>query len=849
MTTFLRRLGTALAGLVGFVAMSVVAGLLATAAVTPAIALTGIAATNTIGLFENLPDYLRIDPLSQRTNIYANNKDGSAFLLATFYEQNRVEVGADAVSANIRNAAIAAEDPRFYSHGGIDLQGTARALVNNLSRKNLQGGSTITQQYVKNVLIENAQRNSKTPEEAKAAYLAATAVSEARKLREMRLAIGLEKKYSKDQILLGYLNIALFGGTVYGIEAAANYYFGTTAANATLPQAASLLAMVNNPSNLRIDQPDNTLNGAADGYRLNAQRRNYILDNMLRERMITQKERDDAVATPVQPVITPPKIGCMSAGGSGYFCDYVLNIFRNTDLLGPDQATRLRELKRGGFDVYTTLDVELQVAAELAVNDNVPQVSDALDVGAVAVGVQPGTGRILFMAQNKTYADDPAVATGPQFSAVNFNTDQNYGGSTGMQPGSTFKVFTLMEWLKEGYGLNQTVDARLRTNGWGPFRDSCAPNGSVIPRPVDWSPKNDEGGNGGIWTALFNTVNSENTGFVAMAKKLDLCAIRQTAEAFGVQRADGIPLDQGPSFVLGTNEIAPLRMAGAFAGIAANGMVCAPIAIDRIVGPDGKERPVPKADCQQRADPAVVATAASALAQVITSGTARSSRIGDGIPVIGKTGTTDNNEATWMSGASTKLATVVGVFNVNGHVDLRTVYLNGVKAADIRHRIWPRIMKIANAKFGGDAFPAPDPRLVRGKTAVVPDVRGLSVDQAKAKLEGAGFFLQDGGPQDSNYPAGTVSGTDPSGEVSVGALIKVFTSNGSGRTVPNVTGLAPPDAAAQLTAAGFSNLSARCQASPGAPAVGVVSGQEPAANSAGKPDTPIALTVAKPTCP
>ncbi|BDZ47070.1 transglycosylase domain-containing protein [Naasia aerilata] len=272
-----------------------------------------MAAADTINVFEELPSYLEIGDLAQRTNIYGVNGDGSPALLASFYDQNRVEVPWEKVSGYAKDALVAGEDPRYYEHGGIDLQGTLRAVVNNALGKSVQGGSSITQQYVKNVNIQNYIRDATTQEQIDKAFAKATKVSEARKLREMRYAIELEKKYTKDQILLGYLNIVAFGGRVYGVEAAANYYFGTTAEALTLPQAASLMAIVNNPEKFRLDYPDSSTNGTANGYADNKDRRDYILGKMLKERMITQQEHDDAVLAPVEPHITSPQTNCASA--------------------------------------------------------------------------------------------------------------------------------------------------------------------------------------------------------------------------------------------------------------------------------------------------------------------------------------------------------------------------------------------------------------------------------------------------------------------------------------------------------------------------------------------------------
>ncbi|MEV1130158.1 transglycosylase domain-containing protein [Agromyces sp. NPDC049794] len=691
-----------LGGFVGFIAASVAAATLVTVGMTPALATVGMAASGTIGMFENLPGYLQIGELSQKSEIYATRSDGTPVLLASFYDQNRVEVGWDQISQYVKDAAVAGEDPRFYEHGGIDLQGTVRAAVTTATGRETQGGSSIAQQYVKNVRVQECERDAKDEVERDGCYDKVTETTIDRKLKEMRLAIGVEKRYTKSEILLGYLNIAGFGGTVYGIEAAANYYYSTTAANLSLAQAASLVAIVNNPQKFKIDVPDAEVNGAADGYATNTARRDYILRSMFEEKKITQAEYDEAIATPVQPAITEPSTGCQTAAESAYFCDYVKNILQTDPTFGEDAETRMLNFKRGGFQVFTTLDLDLQGAAAAAIANNVPQAFPGWDVGAVISSVQVGTGRVLAMAQNKIYSQDPAVLqTGPQFTSINYNTDFAYGGSRGFQPGSSYKVFTLAQWLNEGHSLGERVDSRPKNN-WGTFQDSClGPHFAG-----DWAPRNDANESGANYTALESTIGSINTGFVGMAKKLDLCGIRQTAEAFGVHRADADPLQQGPSSVIGTNEVAPLSMAVAFAGIANNGVTCTPIAIDRIVSRDGEEIPPPKSTCSQSVSADVAAAMHYALSRVMTSGTAQASYAATEprVPLIGKTGTTDGSKDTWMVGASSKVATAAAVVSVNGEANQRAIFFDSGQAATARHRMWPAVMSVAAFKYGGDPF-------------------------------------------------------------------------------------------------------------------------------------------------
>ena len=772
--------------MLGLVGLSAVAGLLVTVAVTPVLTVSGVAASKSISLFENLPSYLNIGELAEGSNIYAKNGDGSVVKLATFYEQNREEVAWENISQFAKDAAVAGEDPRFFSHGGIDLQGTARATIKLLLKQDTQGGggSSLTQQYVKNVLVQNAVMSAKTEKERQAAVDSAIEPSADRKLKEMRLAIGLEKKFTKDQILTGYLNIAYFGGTVYGIEAASKFYFGgKSAKDLTLEQAASLIAIVNNPEKFRLDRADSAKNGAANGYAANKVRRDYILDRMLFHKKITREQYTAAVALPVTPVITPPSSGCQAAGGSGYFCDFVYWTIRNSDALGATQDERVERLRRGGLDIYTTLDLGLQVASEAAVNENVPSVDPRFDVGSTAITVQPGTGRILAMAQNKTFSNDPEVlaANGPGWTSLNYNTDIDYGGSSGFQPGSTYKVFTLGEWITAGHSLRESFDGRRQARSH--FTDSCTGgwNGAAF------DPNNDDGRIGN--NAVDATRWSVNSSYMAMASQLDLCKIKQLAQSFGVHRADGDELKMAPSDVLGTQEVAPLTMASAFGGIANNGMTCSPIAIDRIVARNGAEIAPPKSQCTQSV-PANVAAAMSYAMQktFVGDGTAVESNTGTGVPHIGKTGTTDSAKDTWMIGASKNAATAVWVGNVTGRANLRELSFASGPAKTARHRIWKRIMTVADNAYGGGAFQEPDNSAFRVIERDIPDVRGKSPADARSILERASFTVVDGAPQNSDVPAGQIAGTNPSASAPYGATIEIFPSLGPAPAPP----AAPP---------------------------------------------------------
>ncbi|KQQ10734.1 hypothetical protein ASF46_06920 [Rathayibacter sp. Leaf296] len=784
-----------LARVLGIVGASVAGGLLITVGVTPALAVTGLASNNPIGLFETVPEYLELGQLAQKTEIYAKNADGTDGLLASFYAQNREEVAFDQVAQSVKDAALATEDPRFYEHGGVDLQGTIRAVVSNVIGGDLQGGSSITQQYVKNVLIQQAEALS-DPAASQAAYDEATATTPARKLKEMKLAVDLEKKYSKDDILLGYLNIAGFGGQVYGIQAAAEYYFSTTASALTLAQSASLIATVNNPNGLRIDVPENIP--------ANKDRRDYVLGRMLEEGKISQADHDAAVAEEVVPAIKETPTGCQTAGNAAFFCDYVSRVIQNDPAFGADEATRLANFQRGGYKIYTTLDRDLQDVATAATNEWVPKTPiDEVNIGSSTVSMEVGTGRILAMVQNKDY-DAAGSVNGENFSAINFNTDTAYGGSNGFQVGSTYKVFTLAQWIANGHTIYETVNGRERT--FEEFPASCAPDG-------EWYgefPVSNDDDETGTFSVLQGTMRSINTVFVAMAQQLDLCAIRDQAAAFGVKTASGAQLDYIPSAILGSaDQIAPLSMATAFAGFANNGAACTAIAIDTITDAAGAPVQAPVSTCTQALSPELAAVANDALQDVVTGGTAAASDPDDGIEHIGKTGTTDDAIHTWMDGASTKVATVVWVGNITGDASMRQVRVrstetgNRAYASNLRHYIWNAVMTRADEKYGGDDFADPSSALLNGRQVTIPNVTGRSVDSATEVLEDLGFDVEEGATVDSAAPAGTVAGTDPASGTAIArySSITLLISNGSQvpapapetqEPAPTATATAPP---------------------------------------------------------
>lgn len=787
-----------LATVLGMLGMSGIAGVLVAALITPVIAVAGVAANSTITLFESLPSYLQIQPLQQKTQLYAN-RDGEREEIAEFYSQNRVEVPLDQISPYVPAAAISTEDPRFYEHGGVDVISAARALVVGLVGDDGGGASTITMQFVRNQRVQAAEAIL-DPVEQQEAYEEATEVSMGRKLQEMRLAIGVEQQYQdKDKILEGYLNIALFGGTVYGIESAAQYYFGKPAVDLTLAESATLVGMVQNPNAFRIDYEEN-LEGSQ-------MRRDYVLMRMEDEGAITTEEYEEAVATDIVPNITPTQHGCMNAEeNSQFFCDYVQKTILNDPAFGATYEERLFNFQTKGYQIDTTLDLDLQADVTESIDANVPQSLDYMDIGAAASVVQPGTGHVLAMQQNKEFDETEAAADNPELTSVNYNTDYNYGGSSGFQVGSTYKIFTLANWLQSGHSLYETVNAAPTSFNLANFQDSCSgPYGGT------YTLQNYAGSKYGTMNAIDATRNSINTAYIAMGEKLDQCVTRDIAMALGAHRADGQPNESNVAAILGTNNIAPLAMATSVAAIANGGVSCSPIAITKITLRDGTEIAPPESSCEQAISPEVAAGVAYAMESVMNSGTGTGSNPGLG-PIIGKTGTADNDVQTWMIASTTGIASAVWVGNVEGKSSVAHA-----GHYSTRHTITRAIMNHGIPEYGAEDFPEPPAEALKVENIMVPDVRGMTVSEATSTLEAAGFNVTVGSETNSAEAAGTIAATNPSPNTRApeGSTVTIRPSNGKGTDgnsqvegvpMPSINGMTKDEAVAALSAAGLGDI-------------------------------------------
>ena len=619
--------------LVVFLTLSCVGGVLSAGFAAPFVGATAALTKASAELFEELPSDFNVQQPSQISTLLA--ADGTE--ITKFYAENRIVVPLNSISVNMQNAIVAVEDQRFYQHQGVDPTGMVRALVSNNAGGSRQGASTLTQQYVRNTLIETGLKNDDHK-----IIRDATESTVARKLREMKFALSLEQKYSKQQILEGYLNIAAFSPSTYGVEASARHYFSKSAKDLTVAEAALMAGTTNAPSAYDpVTQPELAKN-----------RRDWVLAKMLEEKFITKQQYDEAVNSEIKLNIQDSPAGCGAAGSYAYFCTYVVNEILGSENFGPNVAARRQLLTRGGLKITTTLNLERQSAADSVIQARTP-IGGSDGANSTIVSIEPGTGRIQALAQNTNYEDSQLV----------FAADAKHGGielpdgNVGFQPGSTFKAIILAEWLKTGHTPYQMLNASAPKN-YGPntFTVSCDPERAAGPWPVN----NVAGTNAGMMTVREATKQSINTGFTEMLRDLDVCEVTKLAASMGITKADGSQLDPDPSIALGSTPVPPLSMANAYATFASGGKYCKPIAIDQILDASGPSMAVPSADCTQVMDQgAADETAKTLRATSEPGGTAKDAVFGR--PIAGKTGTTDEAENTWFVGFTPQLSTAVWI--------------------------------------------------------------------------------------------------------------------------------------------------------------------------------------------
>ncbi|WP_044084779.1 transglycosylase domain-containing protein [Bifidobacterium gallicum] len=665
--TFQRALALVLA----FVTLCVAGGVVTSMLFMPAV----VAANNVVKAVTPSMEVENIDfdvtTLPQKSTMYAN--DGKT-VIAEFYAQNREVVPLKQISTPMQQAVVAREDRRFFEHSGVDVQGVMRAFVQTyISQGDQQGGSSLTQQYVKNVLATKARENNDPIGEYHA-----TEDTIARKMREMLISMQMEKKYTKQEILQGYLNIAQFGSnSLYGVQAAAERYFNTTADKLNVVQAATIAMVTKNPSKYDPSIPENQPEAE--------KQRNLVLQQMKAQGFITQQQYDEAVAQPLVDTLDVQDVsrGCMAAAyDAGFFCDYVVHKIENSPEFGKTAQEREELLQEGGLKIVTTLDVDANSLMMQTAQETIPA-NDPSGMEIVMASVKPGTGEVLGFGLNRTYDATDAAATDPTRASMNYAVDQIDGGGRGFPIGSSWKPINLIAWMQQGRSLNESLinptdyqTSLFSCNGYQGGTDvwhvtNALTNGTVSPE-----------------SPFLGLVHSHNTTMASMGAKIGLCAVADAAKAVGYHNAiigqEDVYSDVSmhPALLIGGSaSVSPLTMASVYATYAANGVQCSPIALKEVEKADGDKLQVPSANCHQAVDKDIIQTLAYTMNQGVVrpDGAGQFGKLANNRKSFLKTGTNEDTYLTTGGFTPHEIATFVLVGDVQDPLNHRVanIAING----------------------------------------------------------------------------------------------------------------------------------------------------------------------------
>jgi membrane peptidoglycan carboxypeptidase len=736
-----KRAGSLAYSLVMFVVVSVLAGVLVAGLFIPFAGMAGVTSNAAAAELQSLPAELSTPAPATRSKVLM----GNGKILAFFYDENRIPVKLKSIAPIMRQAQIAIEDHRYYEHGALDFKGTVRALVrNSAAGGTTQGGSSITQQYVKMVQIEQCQAKGDTQ-----CVKDAQAPTVQRKIRELRYAIAMEKKFTKDEILERYLNIAYYGAGAYGVEAAARHYFSTKASQLTLAQAAMLAGLVQNPDT---HNPIRNPSAALD-------RRDVVLNRMVELKLITLDQAKEAKKTGFdQKLVQKTRNGCV---GTRYpfLCDYVRRTLLNTPSLGKTADDRENMINRGGLVIQTAIDPKIQDLAQKKVSAVVGPRDPVISTMNM---IQPGTGLMIAMAQSR-----PVMGSDAKKGQTYWNlaAEPAMGGIQGYQAGSTFKLFTMAAALEKGIPISKMFNAKSPFNFTGRPFTSCRGRERVWDRWVVQNAVGHSKSIGMMEAAQF----SVNTYFIQLELATGMCRVTKMAQKTGVKVGARIgqpsvnivkQFQDKPSFTLGTVEVSPLSMAEAYATFAARGIHCNPIIVSKITTRGGGNLAVPDANCRRVVDKDVADGVNKILKSVVDKGTGRRAKIYDGRDIAGKTGTIDSNEAVWFAGYTPEIAGVAmisvdntkrpfikgGYYRRSGvrgyRVPSTGVYLEGSGSGDAGMKIWKPVMQQYFQQIPKTSFNQPPHKIQVGEQVRVPNLNGLSLDAATRKLERLGFTVE-----------------------------------------------------------------------------------------------------------
>ncbi len=724
-------------------AVAAAMGLLVAGLIIPFAGVTGLAAKGAADTLKDLPANFDTGELAQRSTLL--DKDGE--VIATLYDENRVNVTLSQVSKPMRQAILAIEDDRFYQHGALDMKGTLRAFITNQTNQGtVQGGSSITQQLVKLTLLSQAGTDKKKVAEA-------TADTYARKFKELRYAIALEQTHSKDWILERYLNSAYFGAGAHGVQAAARRYFDKNASKLSVREAATIAGLVKNPVGYDpIRNPERSM-----------QRRNVVLDRMAELGVITATKADRLKKQKLRLNPRTSPNGCTQSKAP-FFCDYVLNYLESDPALGKTVADRQRLLKSGGLTIHTTVDLKMNKAATDSVEASVHPTDNA--IGALAM-VEPGTGEVRAIAQSRPMGSK--VGQGQTY--LNYVVNQKYGDSAGFSAGSTFKAFTLAAAIELGIPLTTTINSPPQMN----IPESSYTNCKNEPYGYGtWDVSNST--SSGPMTLYTGTQLSVNTFFAQLEIKTGLCKPFRLAKSMGVDLdqatgdANGLGAELVPSFTLGAANASPLEMAEAYATFAARGKHCDARPVTSVEDADGK-RVKSYPDVCSQVIPESVADGVSAILRGVLEPGGFGYQQGINLPIddAGKTGTAQNQQAVWFVGYTPTMSAAAMIAGANSQgqpISLRGQTIGGVyrpsaSGSGFAGPIWGNTMKAILPELGNEKFVPFSQSAVNATLDQVPDVRGMSISDAKGTLADKGFNVVVGENWNTNYPAGTVGGMDP----------------------------------------------------------------------------------------
>ncbi|ALE86017.1 penicillin-binding protein [Pseudonocardia sp. HH130629-09] len=722
------------------------------------------------------------DLVGTRPPLTTTLTDSDGRPIAYLFDQNRTEVTNDQISTAMKGAMLAIEDRRFYEHDGVDWQGTLRAVVaNSASGDVVQGASTITQQYVKNYMLY-------VDATSEAERLKATEQTPARKLKEARIALQLERQLSKDEILNRYLNIVFLGNGSYGVAAGARTYFNTTPDKLTVPQAAMLAGMVRSTTQFDpVQNPETAL-----------QRRNVVIDQMRQQQMIDDTQARQAMAAPIgvaNPLVRVPN-GCNGAGDMGFFCKYVVQYLTEAGFTE-------EQIQRGGYTIRTTLDRRAMEEVKRSLDNEVA--SDTPNVANVMSLVEPGKDahRVLAMGSSRTFgldADAEETSYGLPYQPVNLGA------------GSTYKIFTAATALEKGLGINYSMQV--------------PPSGYASPIYVDGSGRPIPVGNAseGLPARMSMTdalAQSPNTAFIKLEEFTGVPDVVDMAVRLGMKSLATTPfVDPGTgertdrsiaevikdqrlaSFTLGVTPTSVLELANVGATLFSEGMWCPPTPIDSITDAEGEPVPITEEPCQQAVDPGLANTLVTGMSQDDISGTSAAAARAAGWtrPMAGKTGTTQQHKSAAFVGAIPEMAGAVITFD-NSNRPRPLCDGGGAPFAcgdgDIfggrtPARTWYGAVTPLVANTPPTPLPPTDPRyLDGGAESRIPDVVGRSVSDARGELEGAGWQVTTR-TVDNNAPEGTVVGQEPRGAALPGEQVTLQVSSGSVPAPPPPPGSPAP---------------------------------------------------------